>query len=61
MLSATLGGCGAAALDAALTTANVKHQMKTYPEVGRGFFNDTSAYTEVVDAQAQQAWRDTMA
>jgi carboxymethylenebutenolidase len=51
----------APALDAALTAANVRHQMKTYPGVGHGFFNDTRAYTEVTDAQAQQAWRDTLA
>jgi carboxymethylenebutenolidase len=52
---------GSAALDSALTAAGVRHQMKTYAGVGHGFFNDTRAYTEVVDAQAQQAWRDTLA
>ena len=47
---------------AALTAANVRHEIKIYPGVGHGFFNDTRAsYNEVVDAQAQQAWRDTLA
>lgn len=49
-------------LRAALTTAKVRHEIKIYPGVGHGFFNDTRAsYTESVDAQAQQAWRDTLA
>lgn len=48
-------------LEAALKAANVRNQMKVYPGVGHGFFNDTRAYTEVTDAQAQQAWRDTLA
>lgn len=47
------------ALDAALTTAKVTHQMKLYPGVGHAFHNDTGgAYDE---AQATQAWKDSLA
>jgi carboxymethylenebutenolidase len=49
------------ALAEALTKANVKHQMKTYPGMAHGFFNDTRTYNETIDAQAQTAWRDTLA
>ncbi len=53
------GGTSQAALDAALTTAKVTHQMKVYPGVGHAFHNDTGmAYNE---AQATQAWKDTLA
>ena len=47
------------ALDKALTAAKVNHQMKIYPGVGHAFHNDTgTAYNE---AQATQAWKDTLA
>ena len=47
------------ALDAALTTAKVTHQMKLYPGVGHAFHNDTGgAYDE---AQATLAWKDSLA
>ncbi len=47
------------ALDAALTAAKVTHQMKLYPGVGHAFHNDTGvAYDE---AQATQAWKDSLA
>ena len=50
---------GRDALGTALTTAKVNHEMKTYPGVGHAFHNDTGmAYNE---AQAAQAWKDTLA
>ena len=50
---------GKDALDKQLTDAKVNHQMKVYPGVGHAFHNDTgNAYNE---AQATQAWKDTLA
>ncbi|MFA7249089.1 MAG: dienelactone hydrolase family protein [Dehalococcoidia bacterium] len=50
---------GMEALERALTTASVTHQMKVYPGVGHAFHNDTGgAYDET---QATQAWKDTLA
>ena len=53
------GSTSADQLDKMLTAANVTHQMKVYPGVGHAFHNDTGmAYNE---AQATQAWKDTLA
>ncbi len=50
---------GKDALDKQMTDAKVNHQMKVYPGVGHAFHNDTgAAYNE---AQATQAWKDTLA
>lgn len=50
---------GMAALDTALTSAGVTHQMNVYPGVNHAFHNDTGdRYNE---AQATQAWNDTLA
>ena len=46
-------------LDKAMTAANVTHQMKICPGVAHAFHNDTgNNYNE---AQATQAWKDTLA
>lgn len=53
---------GMAALDKALTDANVKHQMKVYPGVAHGFHNDTrDGWVEASQTQALEAWKDTLA
>jgi carboxymethylenebutenolidase len=50
---------GKDALDKALTDAKITHQMKVYPGVNHAFHNDTgNNYNE---AQATQAWKDTLA
>ena len=46
-------------LDKALTAANITHQMKVYPGVNHAFHNDTG--DRYVEAQATQAWEDTLA
>lgn len=46
-------------LDQALTDAGITHQMKVYPGVNHAFHNDTGQ--RYVEAQATQAWLDTLA
>lgn len=50
---------GKDALDQALTAAGVTHQMNVYPGVNHAFHNDTGE--RYVEAQATQAWLDTLA
>ena len=50
---------GKDALDQALTDAGVTHQMNVYPGVNHAFHNDTGE--RYVEAQATQAWLDTLA
>jgi carboxymethylenebutenolidase len=45
-------------LSQALTDAGVTHQMKVYPGVNHAFHNDTGP--RYVEAQATQAWQDTL-
>jgi carboxymethylenebutenolidase len=46
-------------LDQALTDAGVTHQMNVYPGVNHAFHNDTGG--RYIEAQATQAWQDTLA
>ncbi|MCX6048732.1 MAG: dienelactone hydrolase family protein [Chloroflexi bacterium] len=46
-------------LDKALTAANITHKMNVYPGVNHAFHNDTG--DRYVEAQATQAWEDTLA
>jgi carboxymethylenebutenolidase len=50
---------GKDALKQALIDANITHQMKVYPGVNHAFHNDTGQ--RYVEAQATQAWQDTLA
>ncbi|MFN8488809.1 MAG: dienelactone hydrolase family protein [Caldilineaceae bacterium] len=50
---------GKDALDKALTAANITHKMNVYPGVNHAFHNDTG--DRYVEAQATQAWNDTLA
>ncbi len=50
---------GIPALEQALVAANVVHQMNVYPGVNHAFHNDTG--TRYDEAQASQAWADTLA
>ena len=50
---------GKDALEKALVAAKVNNQMKIYPGVGHAFHNDTG--TNYNEAQATQAWKDTLA
>jgi len=50
---------GNAALEQALTDAGVTHQLRVYPGVNHAFHNDTGQ--RYVEAQATQAWLDTLA
>ncbi len=53
---------GIEGLQAALTAANVKHQMKTYPGVNHAFNNDTAAtWPDEAKEQSLVAWKDTLA
>jgi carboxymethylenebutenolidase len=46
-------------LDKALAAANITHKMNVYPGVNHAFHNDTG--DRYVEAQATQAWNDTLA
>ena len=46
-------------LDKALAAANITHKMNVYPGVNHAFHNDTG--DRYVEAQATQAWEDTLA
>ncbi len=46
-------------LEKALKAANITYQIKIYPGVNHAFHNDTGA--RYVEAQATQAWNDTLA
>jgi carboxymethylenebutenolidase len=46
-------------LEAALTEAGVTYQINIYPGVNHAFHNDTGS--RYVEAQATQAWQDTLA
>jgi carboxymethylenebutenolidase len=50
---------GNAALEQALSDAGVTHPLKVYPGVNHAFHNDTGQ--RYVEAQATQAWLDTLA
>jgi carboxymethylenebutenolidase len=50
---------GKDALEQALKDAGKTHQMKVYPGVNHAFHNDTGE--RYVEAQATQAWQDTLA
>jgi carboxymethylenebutenolidase len=50
---------GKDALEQALIDAGITYQMKVYPGVNHAFHNDTGQ--RYVEAQAIQAWRDTLA
>jgi carboxymethylenebutenolidase len=50
---------GKAALEQALKDAGVTYQMNVYPGVNHAFHNDTGE--RYVEAQATQAWQDTLA
>ena len=50
---------GKDALEQALADAGVVHQMKVYPGVNHAFHNDTGQRYD--EAQATQAWEDTLA
>lgn len=50
---------GMPALEQALIDAGITHQMKVYPGVNHAFHNDTGQ--RYVEAQATQAWLDTLA
>jgi carboxymethylenebutenolidase len=50
---------GKDALAQALIEAGITHQMKVYPGVNHAFHNDTGQ--RYVEAQATQAWQDTLA
>lgn len=50
---------GIAALEQALKDAGVTHQINIYPGVNHAFHNDTGE--RYVEAQATQAWQDTLA
>jgi len=50
---------GKDALEQALMDAGVTYQMKVYPGVNHAFHNDTGQ--RYVEAQATQAWQDTLA
>ncbi|MEO8083455.1 MAG: dienelactone hydrolase family protein [Ardenticatenales bacterium] len=52
-------GAGVPALEEALKAANITYQVKIYPGVNHAFHNDTG--DRYVEAQATQAWEDTMA
>nr|NIM49346.1 dienelactone hydrolase family protein [Gemmatimonadales bacterium] len=47
------------ALEQALIDAGTTYQMKVYPGVNHAFHNDTGQ--RYVEAQATQAWLDTLA
>jgi carboxymethylenebutenolidase len=47
------------ALEQALMDAGITYQMKVYPGVNHAFHNDTGQ--RYVEAQATQAWLDTLA
>ena len=46
-------------LEKALKAANITYQIKIYPGVNHAFHNDTGQ--RYVEAQATQAWNDTLA
>jgi carboxymethylenebutenolidase len=50
---------GKDALEQALNDAGITHQIKVYHGVNHAFHNDTGQ--RYVEAQATQAWRDTLA
>ena len=50
---------GKDALEQALIDAGITYQMKVYPGVNHAFHNDTGQ--RYVEAQATQAWQDTLA
>jgi len=50
---------GKDALEQALIEAGITYQMKVYPGVNHAFHNDTGQ--RYVEAQATQAWQDTLA
>lgn len=50
---------GKDALEQALIEADVTHQMNVYPGVNHAFHNDTGQ--RYIEAQATQAWQDTLA
>ncbi len=50
---------GKDALEQALIDAGITHQMKVYPGVNHAFHNDTGQ--RYVEAQATEAWLDTLA
>jgi carboxymethylenebutenolidase len=50
---------GIPALEQALINAGVTHQINVYPGVNHAFHNDTGQ--RYVEAQATQAWQDTLA
>ncbi len=50
---------GKDALEQALIETGTTHQMRVYPGVGHAFHNDTGG--RYIEAQATQAWQDTLA
>jgi carboxymethylenebutenolidase len=50
---------GKDALEQALIEADIPYQLKVYPGVNHAFHNDTGE--RYVEAQATQAWQDTLA
>ncbi|MCB0009978.1 MAG: dienelactone hydrolase family protein, partial [Anaerolineales bacterium] len=58
-LGPLLVDAGIPALEEALDAAGVTYQVNIYPGVNHAFHNDTG--NRYVEAQATQAWQDTLA